>query len=219
VKRSSLALLLALAGTAWTLGQALLPDMGLEWPDRLAAVAAARPEQAVSSALFVLAGALLVVAAVSGSRRVRAGRGSRLILAGLLMLGLGGVWLAAGRGAFNLLMYRVSDPEVPEQSALDVLGADQGPGFLVLVLTLPALLLGPVVMAIGAIRGGVGPRGWLGLAGWLAGVGAFVVAEFTVKAVEVGGVALATVALVVLGAVLVRPTSLARRPEPEPAPR
>ena len=107
-------------------------------------------------------------------------------------------------------MFRLTDPSVAREAAIGVLDAGVGPGYLVLVFTLPALLLGPVVLAAGVLRAGGGTRAWLALAAWLAGVGAFVVSEFSVKAVEVAGLALATVALGVLG------DRLARRPRPVP---
>ncbi|WP_040338274.1 hypothetical protein [Candidatus Blastococcus massiliensis] len=206
MKRSSLPVLLLLAGAAWTAGQAVLPDMGTAWSDRLAAVAADRPMQALATALFALAGVLLVAAAVVAGRADVSGRGSGLMRAGTVMLGLGGVWLAAGRGAFNLHMYQLTDPAIGREAAETVANADVGPGFLPLVLTLPALLLGPVVLAAGLLRARrAGALPWAALACWLLGIGAFVATEFTVKATEVAGIAVATVALVLLGRALSRP--------------
>lgn len=218
MKRSSLPVLLLLAGAAWTAGQAVLPDMGTEWPERLAAVAADRPLQALATALFVLAGALLVAAAVVAGRVELPGRGAGLVRTGTVLLGLGGVWLAAGRGAFNLHMYQLTDPAVGREAAETVAGADVGTGFLPLVLTLPALLLGPVVLAAGLLRarrGGALP--WVGLACWLLGIGAFVATEFTVKATEVAGIAVATVALVLLGRALTGATATAPSAPERPA--
>ena len=83
--------LLALAGAAWTAGQAVLPDMGADAADRLAAVAADRPAQALSGALFVVAGGLLVTAAALATPAVPAGPGSRLSRTGLVLIALGGV--------------------------------------------------------------------------------------------------------------------------------
>jgi hypothetical protein len=219
LKRSSLLLplLMALGGAVWTAGQALLPDMGFAWADRLAAIAADRPGQALSAGAFVLAGVLLVAAAVVASRATPAGRGAGLSRAGVLLLGFGGVWLAAGRGAFNLLTYRLTDPSVERAAALEVAAADVGSGFVVLVLMLPALLLGPVLLAAGLIRAGAGGPAWAALACWAAGVGAFVVSEFSVKAVEVAGLAVATVGLALLGVVLTRRAvsdALTARPGP-----
>jgi hypothetical protein len=190
--------------------------MGLEWGPRLDAVAAARGAQTLSAGLFVVAGMLLVAAAVAAARVPVAGRGARALGIGTLLLGLGGVWLAAGRGAFNLQMYRMTDPAVARDTALDVAAADIGPGFVPLVIALPALLLGPVLLAIGARRVGRGGNlPWVALACWVAGVGTFMATEFTVKAGEVAGLAVATVGLTLLGTALARPA--VGEPAAEPA--
>ncbi|MGY2128911.1 hypothetical protein [Blastococcus sp. SYSU DS0617] len=219
MKRSSLPVLLLLAGAAWTAGQAVLPDMGTAWSDRLAAVADDRPMQAVATALFVLAGALLVSAAVVAGGLRAFGRGGGAVRAGTVMLALGGVWLAAGRGAFNLRMYQLTDPAVSRDAAETVVGVDVGVGFLPLVLTLPALLLGPVVLAAGLLRARqAGMLPWAALACWLLGIGAFVATEFTVKATEIAGIAVATVGLVLLGrALTVRPEGAPAAPAAGPA--
>jgi hypothetical protein len=206
VKRSSLPVLLLLAGLAWTAGQAVLPDMGLEWEARLDAVAAARGAQTLATGLFVLAGVLLVAAAVTAARMPATGRGARATGIGTLLLGIGGIWLAAGRGAFNMQMYRLTDPDVAPDAALDVAVADVGAGFVPLLLALPALLLGPVVLAVGVGRAGqAGKLPWLGLGCWVLGIGAFMASEFTAKAGEIAGVALASVGLTLLGTALARP--------------
>jgi hypothetical protein len=216
VKRSLSPVLLLLAGTAWTAGQAVLPDMGLEWEARLAAVAEARGAQTLSTGLFILAGILLVAAAVTAARVPAAGRGARAIGIGTLLLGIGGIWLAAGRGAFNMQMYRLTDPAIAPDAALDIAAADVGAGFVPLLLALPALLLGPVVLAVGAHRaGGAGQLPWLALACWVVGVGTFMATEFTVKAGETAGVAVATVGLTLIGAALVRGRAGTSNPAPE----
>lgn len=213
MKRSSLPVLMLLAGAAWTAGQAALPDMGLEWAERLDAVAGARGAQTLSTGLFVLAGILLVAAAVAAARLPAAGRGARAIGIGTLLLGVGGIWLAAGRGAFNMQMYRLTDPVIARDAALDIVAADVGPGFAPLLLALPALLLGPVVLAVGARRTGRGGNlPWVALACWVVGIGTFMATEFTVKPGETAGVALATVGLTLLGTALVQPVA-ANSPE------
>ena len=206
MKRSTLPLLMLLAGAAWTAGQAVLPDMGLEWAERLDAVAEARGAQTLSTGLFVLAGILLVAAAVTAARAPVAGRGARAIGIGTLLLGVGGIWLAAGRGSFNMQMYRLTDPAVARDAALDVAAADVGPGFIPLVLALPALLLGPVLLAVGSGRAGTaGKLPWLALACWVLGIATFMASEFTLKAGEVVGLAVATVGLTLIGTALIRP--------------
>jgi hypothetical protein len=207
MKRSSVPLLLLLGGAAWTAGQGLLPDMGLEWEARLDAVSGARSAQSLSAALFIVSGALLVAAALATARMPAAGRGSTALRIGALLLGLGGIWLAAGRGAFNLQMYRLTDPGVSRDAALAVASADVGPGFLALLPALPALLLGPLVLAIGAWRAGAAGRlPQLALMCWVLGIGTFIATEFTVKAGEVVGVSVASLGLVLLGSALSRGT-------------
>lgn len=212
MKRSPLPVLLLLGAAAWTAGQAVLPDMGLEWADRLDAVAADRSAQALSAALFLLAGVLLVAAAVVAAVNARHGRGATAVRTGTVMLGLGGVWLAAGRGVFNLHMYQVTDPAVGRDAALAVVSADVGLGFVPLVVTLPALLLGPVVLSVGLWRsGGVGRLPQAALAAWVVGIATFVASEFTAKAGEIAGLGVASVGLVLLGTALGRRASTGRR--------
>ncbi len=86
--------------------------------------------------------------------------------------------------------------------ALSVLDGSDGPGFIPLVLTLPCLLLGPVLMGVGARRAGL--AGWLPLVLWVLGIGTFVATEFVLKAAEVAGIGVAAVALTLLGAALGR---------------
>lgn len=199
--RHPTAILLALAGSAWTAGQAILPDMALDTADRYDLVAASRTAESWSGALLVVAGVLLVLAALSLARRLPTGpgeRGHRSLAIGTGMLGLGGVWLAAGRGTFNLMFVRLTDPDVPREAALTVLEAPGNAAFAPLLLTLPCLLLGPIVLTVGLRR--TGAAGWLPLVVWVVGIAGFIASEFTVKAGEVAGIVLASVGLVMLGA-------------------
>jgi hypothetical protein len=192
--------LLALAGSAWTAGQAILPDMALDTVARYDVVAANRAAEAWSGALLILAGVLLVLAAISLAHRlptVPGGRGHRSLVVGIAMLGLGGVWLAAGRGAFNLMFVRLTDSEVPRAAALTVLDASGGVAFVPLLLTLPGLLLGPVLLGWGMHRARL--AGWAPLVLWVAGLGVFLASEFTFKVGEIVGIGLASAALVLLG--------------------
>ncbi|WP_324274000.1 hypothetical protein [Blastococcus brunescens] len=102
-------------------------------------------------------------------------------------------------------MYRLTDPAVARDAAVDVVLADIGPGFVPLLLALPALLLGPVVLAVGVRRAGsTGNLPWLALACWVVGIGTFMATEFTVKAGEVAGLAVASTGLALLGTALGR---------------
>ena len=197
--RHSTSILFALAGVAWTTGQAIVPDMALDTAERYDLVAADRAAEAWSGALLVLAGVLLVVAAASLARRsstAAGARGHRSVAVGTGMLALGGVWLAAGRGAFNLMFVRLTDPEVPRSAALAVLDAPGSVAFAPLLLTLPCLLLGPVVLGVGLRR--AGRAGWSPVVLWVVGIAVFLASEFTVKPGEVAGIGIASAALVLL---------------------
>lgn len=192
--RATCTVLFGTAGLAWTIGQAVLPDLGQEWDERYEAVAAARGLEALSAGLLVVAGAALVLGAVSLTRRVTR---SRLLAAGVALTALGSLWLVGGRAAFNLEFYRATHESVTREAALSYLEAPIGPGFVPLVLMLPALLLGPILLAVGLRRAGL--AGWAPLGCWVVGMGTFLATEFTVKAGEIAGIGLAGVALFLIG--------------------
>ena len=87
--------------------------------------------------------------------------------------------------------------------AIRVLDYGGGAEFVPLLVTLPCLLLGPVLLAVGLRRAGL--AAWWPLAAWVVGIGAFIATEFTVKAGEVAGIALAAVALGLIGQASSRP--------------
>ncbi len=76
--------------------------MGTKTTERYDAVAAAPGLEGLSAALFFVTAILLALGTHAVVRRVPAGRGHRLLSWGAGMLALGSIWLAAGRGAFNL---------------------------------------------------------------------------------------------------------------------
>jgi hypothetical protein len=199
MKFRSPVILLGAGGLSWLLGQALLPDMGLQTPQRYDAVIDARGLQAWSTGLLVVAGCLLVLGALALSRALVdiRGRGLRLIRVGAPMLALGGVWLVAGRGAFNMVFLRLTTNDVPRDVAIRVLDDGGGAEFIPLLLTLPCLLVGPVLLALGLRRAGL--AGWLPLLLWMAGIGVFLTTEFTVKAGEIAGIGTAAGALALIG--------------------
>lgn len=194
---------LALAGLAWTAGQAVQPDIGLEPAERYDHVVDARALESISGGLLLLAGVLLVVSGLFATRRLvelAPGRGGRLLTIGTTMLALGGIWLAAGRGAFNLNFVRVTSPEINRDTAITILEGEQGIGFVPMLLTLPCLLLGPILLAIGLRRAGL--SNWLPLALWVVGIGVFLGTEFTIKAGEIVGIGIAACALAAIGRAL-----------------
>lgn len=183
--------LLAVLGAAalcWTAGQGVLPDMGLEFPERYDSVAGARGRESLATVLLFLAGCLYVVAAGVLARMPL----SRTGAAGTLLLGLGGVWLCAGRAAFNLQMLKAT--ELDRDAGITFLEASGGPSFAAFLPTLLALLLSGVLLGIAAR--GSGRAGWLPLGLWVLGIGVFVATEFSVKPLEVMGIATANCGLV-----------------------
>jgi len=171
---------------AWTTGQGLLPDAGLEWPERWDAVAAARGRQGVATALLFLAGCCLVITSGLLPRLSRAGR------VGATLLGLGGVWLCSGRAAFNLQLLKATD--LDRADGIAALSASQGPTFVAFLPTLLALLAAPVLLAVAARR--TAGASWLPLGLWVVGMALFLAGEFQVKALEVAGTGLAGTGLI-----------------------
>jgi hypothetical protein len=208
MSRNHVTVTLTLAGLTWTAGQAVLPDMGRDPAERYDRVADAPGLESLSGGLLVLAGVLMVLGAVMASRRLATlapARGGRALATGTALLALGGVWLVGGRGAFNLMFVRIADPDnVARSDALRLLDASPGAGFAPLLLTLPCLLLGPVVLGVGLRRAGL--AGWWPLGLWVVGLAAFIGTEFTVKPAEVLGIATAAVALAWIGLSIDRAT-------------
>ena len=102
--------------------------MGLQTSERYEAVANARDLEALSAGLLVIAGCLLVLGALALTRTLvdLRGPGARLVRAGTPMLALGGVWLVAGRAAFNMVFLRVTTDDVPRTVAISMLDAGGG---------------------------------------------------------------------------------------------
>ena len=201
--------LLGAAGLCWTIGQAVLPDMSLKSAERYDLVAADRGAESLSAGLLVLAGACLVLGVLTATRRMASwiGPGSRALSIGAALTALGGLWLVGGRAAFNLTFYRITDPEVPRDVGVRLVDGSGGVGFVLLLLMLPALLVGPAVWASGLRR--AGSSTWWPLVFWVVGLGTFLATEFTVKAGEIAGIGVAAVALILIGrAVEALPPSL-----------
>jgi len=142
---------------------------------QLADVAAARTPELVAGALFLLAALLLIPAAIGISTLAR-GRGARLIGAGAVLLGIASVWLAAGRAVFCLMLYALTGANTPHDAAVTALDHIGNSGaYALLLISLAALLLAPVVLTLGLWRAGRAP--W-----WLAAI--WTVATITFLAVE-----------------------------------
>lgn len=178
---------LAAAALCWTLGQAVLPDMGSDLSERYDSVGSARGRETLATVLLFLAGCLYVVASGLLSRA----RLSRSGAAGAALLGLGGVWLCAGRAAFNLQMLKAT--ELDRADGVAFLEASGGPAFAAFLPTLLALLLSGILLGLAARRSG--RIKWLPLGLWIVGIGLFVGSEFSVKPLEIVGIGLASFGL------------------------
>jgi hypothetical protein len=184
-----------IGAVAWTAGQALLPDLGRSFDERVVAVAASRGLQQLATVLLFVAGVSFVVAATSLRTRATSAVRARLAAVGAVALGLGGVWLTAGRAAFNLQLLKATSDGVDPAAGLAVLEGSEGFGFAPFPLTLVALLVAPVLLALAH---GTGWRTrWLPVALWVAGIGTFLAGEFASKPLEIVGIATATAGLVV----------------------
>jgi hypothetical protein len=142
---------------------------------QLSDVAAARPPELVAAALFMVAALLLVPAAI-GIATLAHGRGGRLIAAGSVLLGVASIWLAAGRAVFCLLLYTLTGSGFSVHTAVVTMTrVGNSAAFGILLLTLVALLLAPVVLGLGFWRSGRGP--WWLPAIWVAATIGFLAVE------------------------------------------
>ena len=144
---------------------------------QLADVAAARGPELIAAALFLL-GAILLVPAAIGIATLARGRGARLIAIGSVLLGVASIWLATGRAMFSLMLYALTDHGVTRATAVAALDRIGNSGALALLLvTLAALLLAPIVLGLGFWRAGRAPW-WLG-AVWVFSAVGFLATETT----------------------------------------
>lgn len=191
----SLPILTGIAGLSWFAAQSISPDMGANLNARLDSVAASPESQALSTALFAVAAIFFVISAIFMVRIPLHGRGSRLIRIGGVMLGIAGVWLAAGRAGYSLAMLQLTSEGVSREAAVTAISADPGIAFLGILPALPALILGPVALGFGVGLRHRRLQGWLPLSGWVVGIGIFVASEFISKIGEITGIAIAALAL------------------------
>jgi hypothetical protein len=141
---------------------------------QLADVAAHRTPELVSALLFVVGGVLLVLAAIGLAQLARPGRGGRLVQVGAALLGVSGLWMAAGRAMFEGIVYALAATDTSASAAsLEQIGNSAGTAIFIPLLL--SLIAGPIVLALGLGRMGVAPR-WLA-AVWFAGLIVFLGTE------------------------------------------
>ena len=141
---------------------------------QLADVSAHRTPELISAGLFVAGGILLVLAAIGLAGAVREGRGRTLVQLGAASLGIGGLWMAAGRAMFEAIVYALSATDTAASAAsLEQIGNSAGTAIFVPLLLV--LVAGPILLTIGLGRAGLASR-WLG-AVWFAGLIVFLGTE------------------------------------------
>jgi hypothetical protein len=141
---------------------------------QLADVSAHRAPELVSAILFLVGGVLLVLAAIGLSRISTAGRGGRLVQVGSALIAVGGLWMVAGRGMFEAIIYALAAADTATSArALDQIGNSAGTAIFIPFLL--ALLAAPIVLSLGLGRMGITSR-WLS-AVWFAGLLVFLATE------------------------------------------
>jgi hypothetical protein len=198
---SAARVLLPAAGAALVVAQAVLPTTPSTAAGQAGAVAAHRGAEVVSAAAFVLAAALLVCGLVSAAGH-RFDRGRALTRIGTVVTAVGTLWLVGGRAAYNLFEVAVVGSQ-DHATATAVTSAVSGSAaFGVLLVTLPAFLLGPVLLGLGLWRAGLTPWWPAGL--WLVGGVVVAATESSLRLGPTVGMLLLTAALVTWGRALSR---------------
>ena len=143
------------AGAALFLAQVTLPAMPDGAAAKVAAVASCRAAVTVSAVAFLLSGILLVLGVVALNTAPLC-RARRLVTVGMVLTAIGALWPVGGRAAYNLVMVALAGTD--HGSAADAARAIDGSGALaILLVTLLAFVLGPIVLAVGLWRADVAP--------------------------------------------------------------
>lgn len=168
-------LLLTVAAPALLAAELVRSDHSQErYAAQLADVSAHRGPELLSAGLFVIGGILLVLAAIGLAGVVREGPGRTLVQIGAALLGIGGLWMAAGRAMFEAIVYALAATDTPASAAsLDQIGNSAGTAIFIPLLL--ALVAGPIALTLGLGRAGIAPRRLAAI--WLAGLLVFLATE------------------------------------------
>jgi len=188
--------LLGAAAVALLLAQALLPAVPSESADQVAYFAGHRAAATVAAAAFLIAAACLVVGTAAAAGAV-VDRGRTLARIGVVVTGIGALWPAVGRATFDLVMVALTG-KLHGTAAVDAASAITNSAALALLLvTLLAFVVGPVLLGLGLWRAGAGS--WLPAALWLIGVLVVNATDTSSKVGSVIGMLLAAAALAWIG--------------------
>ena len=156
VARSRATVLFGTAGAALLAAQALLPALPSGIARQVAVAAGHRGGEAGSAVAFLLAAALLVLAAAA-TNRLDLTRGRALTRVGLVLTGIGALWPAVGRASYNAILVALTgngDRSVAVSAVHTISGSGAFAMFLILLL---AFVTGPIVLALGLRRAGLLP--------------------------------------------------------------
>ena len=188
--------LLTCAGASLVLGQALMPALPSAADAQVTTVLAHRAAVAGSGAAFLLAAALLLLG-VDRLGRPTGLKARRLVAVGLATTAVGSLWPAVGRATFNLILVAITGgaPRAAAVSAAQAIGSSSA--MSILLPTLAAFVLGPILLGIGLWRSGVGALWPVAL--WLVGVIVVNGAAQTSRPLATAGMAVAAAGLVLVG--------------------
>jgi hypothetical protein len=185
------------AGAGLLTGQVILPTLPGDAAAKVATVASDRAAVTISAGAFLVSGILLVLG-VLALNTVPVMRARRLVTVGMVLTAVGALWPVGGRAAYNLIMVALSSGADRASAADAAQAIDNSASLAVLLLTLVAFVLGPIVLAAGLWRADVSPI-WPALL-WFAGVVVVNAAESSSRlAADLGMLAVAA-ALAWLGA-------------------
>jgi hypothetical protein len=191
--------LLAGAAVGLLLGQAVLPTLPGDPVAKVAVVAANQTAVTISAAAFLASGILTVLAMMAlNTADVPRARG--LVTVGMVLTAVGALWPVGGRAAFNLIMLALAGGEDRASAAAAAHAIDGSGTLAILLLTLAAFALGPVILVIGLWRAGIAPV-WPALL-WFVGVVVVNGAEESSRPVSSVGMLAAATALTWLGATI-----------------
>ena len=189
--------LFAGAGAGLLIAQMILPALPGDAAAKVATVASDRAAVTISAGAFLMSGILLVLG-VLALNTVPVMRARRLVTVGMVLTAVGALWPVGGRAAYNLIMVALSS-SADRASAADAARAiDDSASLAVLLLTLVAFVLGPIVLAVGLWRAGASPVWPAPL--WFAGVVVVNAAESSSRLAAGLGMLAVAAALAWLGA-------------------
>jgi uncharacterized membrane protein len=155
------------AGAGLLTAQILLPALPGDAAAKVATVASDRAAVTISAGAFLVSGILLVLG-VLALNTMPVMRARRLVTVGMVLTAVGALWPVGGRAAYNLIMVALASGADRTSAANAAQAIDNSASLAVLLLTLVAFVLGPIVLAVGLWRAGVSPVWPAPL--WLAGV-------------------------------------------------